>query len=395
MGDMDRMSDPLFDNVLSLIHFDDDIVTDVVASAWTATGVVQSGNPPLYGTGCLGNAGAGGSKLENTIALDWNQPFTIECSVLFDSPLTNSQGSIFNGGSGTDDNRIQLTQSGGFLRIYAFSGGAERIGYTTSLAVSADTWHEVAITSNGTNVHIYLDGVAESAGTGIADFVSGSSTFRWAMHRASSSDLSLDGRLDEARITQADRYSGNNYTPTGPFPDSGTGTTFQPRLYLKTPSGNPFKIPIEEGYGGIRLDTWTPITIPTGDNWQILPTDTDAITVPENIIQSPANDAIAFQLEGVWNLNVGFTLVFDESQSGRNFVIRLFDVVTQTPLGTGTVVAVGRNTEAVTYGATIMVEIGAAQLAHGIAVQIGNASASFANITALNNSLTADLISAT
>jgi hypothetical protein len=224
------MSDPLFNDVLSLNHYDANIVTDVVSAPWTITEVggdiSYSTVGPRYGTGCSLSDGVPYSSLTQPLGVDYQLPFTFEASIYLDTIIA-PQGILLLGDA-TSGNRLQLGISltgSGLLQLYCASGGLIRINQLGTNSLSAGQWYDIAVNSDGTNVWVYVDGVVELTDTGavnggIASFTTNSNIYRWNVALSAALN-SLDGRLDETRITQANRYNGAPYTPAGPFPDYG------------------------------------------------------------------------------------------------------------------------------------------------------------------------------
>jgi hypothetical protein len=151
---------------------------------------------------------------------------------------------------------------------------------------------------------------------------------------------------------------------------------------------------VTKGYGGVRLDT--PVTgevIPTGDNWLLLPADSGVVTTPVNVVQAPDADAIGFLETGVWSIVINYSLTFVDVNSSRDYSVRLFNVVEGTPLGAGSVVAVGRNTSGSTVSFNLLAEIPLSAEGQGVGVQVGAASTTFTDVDILAYEISATLVS--
>lgn len=219
------MSDPNFNDVLYLQHYEVDITSDVVGVDWVSSTVgdgtiAQSTVQSRYGTGSLNSTGStSGNYAEITQSpstLDVSQPFTIEFSVY--ATLDKSKG-VFMHGGGTDNDRFQLyLRSDNGISVYSATGGVEIISISNTGTLTDDTWHDIALTYDGTTVTLYIDGVPSGTDTGFSSYVPTSTVFRWGWANQGGVAWSLNGYIDEMRITQIDRYGGLSYTP-GPFAD--------------------------------------------------------------------------------------------------------------------------------------------------------------------------------
>lgn len=225
------MSDPLFNDVLYLQHYETDLTSDVVGSDWSifdhANGTIeQSTSESRYGTGSMYISGPNDSAsqlYQDPVALDFSQAFTIEVSVNLDN-LSGARG-IFMHGQGDNADRFQMyVNTSGELDCYAATGGTTLLdspATTVGAGITPGTWADLAVGFDGVDtLHLYVDGTAYGPYTGFAEYVPSFHVFRWGWARVSDSNVVTNGYLDETRITQADRYGGVAYTPAE-FPDFG------------------------------------------------------------------------------------------------------------------------------------------------------------------------------
>jgi hypothetical protein len=131
------------------------------------------------------------------------------------SVTTASWGLGYTGGTGS------WIQGAPYMSMIGASGtGYEIFG---NAALTADTWHHVAVSRVGTTVYLLADGT-----------VSGTTTVAEALKNPASAKLGItaygdngfpnafDGWLDDIRITKGvGRYSGPYTVPTAPFPNNG------------------------------------------------------------------------------------------------------------------------------------------------------------------------------
>jgi len=227
------MSDPLFNDVTNLMHFETDAVSDVVADNWAYSVIGAGGGAGTgwstvqwrYGAGSVAFfSGATAADYEqittNPQEIDVTQAFTIEFSVYLTSLA--QAGGIFLQGTGNQDNRFQMFVTNlGEISLYAATGGAANINTVTTALILTDTWYDIAVTYDGVNTcWVYVNGNPEVSVTGFQNYVSGNDVFRFGLARAQDVIRPTNGYIDEMRITQADRYGGVLYTPAE-FPDQG------------------------------------------------------------------------------------------------------------------------------------------------------------------------------
>lgn len=237
--------DPYWDNVVSLLHLDGSdgstTYTDEKGVTWYH-GV--NGSPSLstassmFGAASLRLAqthGGGGfdsldapATLITESADDNDQLVTIEGFVKLDtlwgfqygwSPLV---GQVQNVGSG---DQMFAIDPDGKLRFYRgpsnYAGGKDVIGTTTC---AINTWYHCAMTYDGTNIRIFLDGNLEGTVASSVGWAYSSEPVKIGMNMApsfSSYRLSLKGYVDEFRVTRGvARYTSSFTPPAAPFPNS-------------------------------------------------------------------------------------------------------------------------------------------------------------------------------
>ena len=105
------------------------------------------------------------------------------------------------------------------------STGAAATLYRAPVSVSQGAWHHVAATVTSGVRRLFLDGVeiagsTTTVGAGYTSADSNGNTVEIGGTAVGPYPLTLDGSIDELRITDASWYAAG-FTPTGPFPDSG------------------------------------------------------------------------------------------------------------------------------------------------------------------------------
>lgn len=216
--------DPHWDNVVSLLHFDDSL-TDQKGRTWTASG------SPTFVAGKFDKA----LRLSN-LALstaynsdfDWNtNDFTIECFVKAASWASFSVAGQVNGipmligrmGQSNDTNQWSFGPvASGKLHFYYFSGGQKLLIASSGIA-PVNEWVHIAFCKNTTSAYVAINGVVTSAALP-SSIVLPSVSEPITIGRYHNN--SVDGYIDELRITKGvARYTENFTPPTEPFPNVG------------------------------------------------------------------------------------------------------------------------------------------------------------------------------
>jgi hypothetical protein len=137
--------------------------------------------------------------------------FTIE---FFINPSSTATSVLYEGrASGASATGLAIYKTSTSMAVY--TSNADRIIYSSSIGTG--TWRHIALCRSGTAMKLFLDGTqVGSTYTTSANFSDG------VFYLGSDSGLanSLNGYIDEVRITKAARYTGN-FTPTSSeFPNN-------------------------------------------------------------------------------------------------------------------------------------------------------------------------------
>jgi hypothetical protein len=139
--------------------------------------------------------------------------FTIECWVY----VNTLAGSKFIYAQYADtSNRVQLYQSDttGRINFDVKSGGVTLAGLYTTVGITAETWHHIAIVRETVSITIYIDGVAVAQ---TEDTAIGTNSIpnlaALAMIGDRGTGLDWDGYMDEIRISDSARYT-TTFTPS-------------------------------------------------------------------------------------------------------------------------------------------------------------------------------------
>jgi len=126
---------------------------------------------------------------------------------------------------------------------------------------------------------------------------------------------------------------------------------------------------VAAGYGGVFQDT--PVGIPDlGAGFEVLPADVGTITTSRAVTQDFANNGVRFNIEGIWNVGIVFSLLHDESNSGRSIVVQLYND-TQAGSAFSVVLPIARNQPGTYFSLSFLAEILPAAIGDLFQVRIG------------------------
>ena len=239
-------TDPNWTDVLFRATFDsnfNDISQYGVSGTANSLASIQNANVK-YGTGSARfQTGSSYVQYGQQTHLDFSGTWTVETWVNFDALPANGDRMVLwssSSSSSTGNNidfgirTVNTTAAG--IKFYwnnnARTGGIVDLNYDT--LTNADLlsgWHHVAVTREPTlgKIEVYLDGYKlryQSTGGYFVDtdVTYDSSHYFWLGYLTGSTTniVSLDGYLDDFRITSDVRYTENFATPTGPLSYQGT-----------------------------------------------------------------------------------------------------------------------------------------------------------------------------
>lgn len=236
--------DPYWSDVVSLLHLDGSngstTFTDEKGVTWSpgvngsptiSTALPRFGSgaldlPQVWGAGGFDSIDAPSTLITANTGAD-AQLVTIE-AFAYVTTLTGYQsdwnpvvGQVEDIGSGDQMLAIQA----GYLRFYRgpshSAGGVDVIGATLC---AINTWYHCAMTYDGTDIRIFLDGNLEGTIGAPAGWAYSSQPVKIGMNLAPTFPgfrLSLVGRVDEFRVTRNQvRYVTSFTPPSAPFPNN-------------------------------------------------------------------------------------------------------------------------------------------------------------------------------
>lgn len=203
-------SDPYWDDVVALLHFDGNL-TDETGRVWINSGVTTDNTSSLYdGYGVF----SGSSRMTATIPALGTDDFTIEAWVNRDADT--DYRCIF-------DSRASNSRNG--LAIYISSpltGNVPVIWEDTQIiqgssGIPASGWVNIAVVRESGVLYYYVNGSLIGSGSFTSDLTNTTAIIGTTFQTAQS----YRGYLDEFRITEGvARYTGNFTPPTEPFPNN-------------------------------------------------------------------------------------------------------------------------------------------------------------------------------
>ena len=220
----------------------------VVGSTHTDTAVKK------FGTASAQFDGTGDSlTIPDSGAWDFNtDPFAIDLWVNCNSTQTSgtykgivsSGGSVWVGGEWT----LTMNTSNGFLEWWRDDGAGGILMVTSTTNFKDDAWHHVAVTKQGDNTKMFVDGTQQGSTYSTGYSLVAPNTGVVIGDNGFGVDRSLVGYIDELRITKGlSRWTANFTPPTAPY----TGAEGDTRILSGSvdisgqPSGTNMKYKIE------------------------------------------------------------------------------------------------------------------------------------------------------
>jgi len=240
-------SDPYFSYVVSLLHFNGPNAStsflDQKGKSWSAIGSGQlSSSRSKFGTASFSGNGSGSGVLGvNSSDFDFGSgDLTIEAWVYIaadsapdaDGARGANIFSTWDAGSGASaltgyviNISGDSSTTGTGIAFDTWSGGSGTL-LRAAASISKNVWHHIAVTVSSGVRRIFLDGVLLTASVinisgGYTDVNSLGSAPRIGLTQRSSYPLSLNGNIDDLRITKGlARYTSDFSIPSAQFPDS-------------------------------------------------------------------------------------------------------------------------------------------------------------------------------
>lgn len=208
--------DPYWSSVVALLHMDGadggTTFTDQKGHTFTAAGNAQIDTAQSKFGGASGLFDGSGDFISTPSSSDWaygTGDFTWECWVRLATAAGN-QYIIEHGSNGGT-----LSYNGGLTYYNATTGTGSPL-YTTAPALTAGTWHHIAVARQGGTTRLFVDGVLKASGADSHNY--GPQILYIGTYGGGG--FTLNGHDDDLRITKGvARYTANFTPPTAAFPD--------------------------------------------------------------------------------------------------------------------------------------------------------------------------------
>lgn len=209
-------SDPLWNSVNYLMHFDGSNGSTTFLNSKTGTNLTVGASTPTlstaakyFGTSSLYLTNSSYITNASTSAQSFGtSSFTIEAYV---KPVTLQNGAIF-GTATTNALAFYFCSTGGANLCVANQNRSSFLNVPHG--ISAGAWAHIALVRNGNTFTIYVNGVSKGSATSTTSFVAGN------VYIGRDGSSYLNTYIDELRVTSAARYSANFTPPSTAFPNN-------------------------------------------------------------------------------------------------------------------------------------------------------------------------------
>jgi len=145
-------------------------------------------------------------------AIPLSGDYTIETWIRLDTVASSTASTIIGGNT---------TSSYESLQVYEDDVTWNTPFLVANSVISANTWHHIAVSRSGTSVKLFVDGTQRASGTDSSTVFSDDSNLY--IGRDAFTNAYADGYMDEIRISDTARYTGNFTVPSAAFtPDVNT-----------------------------------------------------------------------------------------------------------------------------------------------------------------------------
>lgn len=219
---LNSLVDPDFADVVTLQHFDGAFTqTASLVALSQFGGLVTTSGTALFGSGSTVTGSSG--QYQEGDGFDWSSDFTIECFV--NVPALAGNAAVImdsrTAGAPTEGLTFSILNDG---RInFGYVIGPTSFARTTTIAVSANTWHHIAMTYASGTMRMFIDGVlgdsfrADQAHATPFQFANTIGRFFHDLNATASRMLAY---VDDLRVSRIARYTAAFTPPTTAFPDT-------------------------------------------------------------------------------------------------------------------------------------------------------------------------------
>lgn len=221
--------DPYFSNVSLLLHGNGtNGSTSIIDSSQTPQLATAIGNTQIstvqskFGDTSIATDGTGDYVLLNTnmTIFEFSGDFTIEGFWWFNFNNLGYQPMLGSAVSADQTGFSLILESNNTLAFYGATTSIWNTVLLTSTIPTVNTWHHIAVSRSGSTVRLFLNGTIQGS-IGSSNFIRSGSSLRIGGYQYFPGGArSLNGFIDEVRITKGiSRYTGNFTPPTSAFPN--------------------------------------------------------------------------------------------------------------------------------------------------------------------------------
>lgn len=219
--------DSQFGSVVALLHFDgtdgSTTFTDVKGHVFTPAGNAQIDTAQSKFGGASGLFDGTGDYISTPSSADFaygTGDLTWELWVR----LATTAGNQYILDHGSNGGTLQYN---GGLQYYNATTGTGSPLYTTKPALTAGTWHHIAVSRSAGTTRLFVDGVLKASGADSRNYAAQALRFGYY----GGGGFGFSGHLDEVRITKGvARYTADFTPPAAPFPDTAGDARLNGRI---------------------------------------------------------------------------------------------------------------------------------------------------------------------
>ena len=227
------LGDPYLENVSLLLHADGNLTDSSPINAVITTMAGLSIDNTVFRTGAASFRGNGSvntffSTPSSSSFTFGTRNFTMEFWV----NITNVSGSSSvmgnkpTTGTSPTNGFWAFWLTSGYIMNFQIIQPSGSFTLSSTLALATATWHHIAVTRYGNTFTMFVNGVANATTTSTAAIDNDGNNLITIMGYGQPSLASLNGYMDEIRITRGTaRYVTDFIPPTAPFPDVSYNTT--------------------------------------------------------------------------------------------------------------------------------------------------------------------------
>jgi len=207
---------------LALLHLDgtngSTTFTDVYGNTWTGhNGAALSTTQSKFGTASLSTTNNHNISTPDDPKWAFTGDFTVEFFLYLNSLPGTFSAMVSKGALSANWILIQMNTTNGMEFLYSTSGGTWGFNVNYATPLSTGAWHHIALVRSSGVGTAYVDGTSVGSATLAGTLSVAGATPVSIGGDAAAASQSLDGYIDEIRISNVARYTSNFTPPSAPF----------------------------------------------------------------------------------------------------------------------------------------------------------------------------------